>query len=84
MSPFDHPQLFVPSGHPGDAAGPNCAFGIMACDDRFESPAVGAGGRMAKGLPPLAAFLGGGLEDDGEDEEEDEEDDEDEGDEKSS
>jgi hypothetical protein len=55
-APFDHPQLFVPSGHSS----------ILSRRDRFtmsdvmmELPSVGAGGRQAQGLPPLKPFLDG-------------------------
>jgi cytochrome c peroxidase len=58
-APFDHPQLFVPNGHPGDeTATARCAHGLGACDVRLEVPAVGKHGREAAGLPPLGTFLG--------------------------
>lgn len=57
-APFDRPQIVVPTGHPGDHAAVLCAAGLVPCDDRFEVPAVGAGGRAAKGLAPLQPFLG--------------------------
>lgn len=52
-APFDHPQLFIPNGHrtvDGDGDG-------RWDDDLTEIPAVGAGGRVAEGLPPLRPFL---------------------------
>ncbi len=57
-APFDHPQLFVPDGHPGDQTALACVRGSRACDAVREIPAVGALGRRAAGLPPLATFLG--------------------------
>jgi len=56
-APFDRPQLFIPMGHPGDHAKIGCAAGFLPCEDRVEVPAVGAGGRTAKGLLPLQPFL---------------------------
>ena len=55
-APFDHPQLFVPNGHPGNNASLTCTDGIKACDDLLEVLAVGASGRAAIGLPPLQGF----------------------------
>ncbi len=57
MSPFDHPQLFVPNGHPGnkDAITPpfNVVNGVnQAQDILMEVPAVGRYGRLAA-VPPL-------------------------------
>ena len=57
-APFDHPQLFVPDGHPGDQALIACVNGLQACDHRIEVFAVGRHGRSVEGLPPLATFLG--------------------------
>ncbi|MHB8882842.1 MAG: cytochrome c peroxidase, partial [Thermodesulfovibrionales bacterium] len=59
MAPFDHPQLFVPNGHPGDSVSLTCVAGGNACDSLLPIPAVGAGGRPAAGLPPLMPFLTG-------------------------
>jgi cytochrome c peroxidase len=57
-APFDHPELLVPHGHPGDAiAVTRCESG-NACDDMLRIPAVGREGRRAAGLPPLGTFLG--------------------------
>ncbi|MBI4313161.1 MAG: cytochrome C peroxidase [Chloroflexi bacterium] len=68
--PFDHPQLFIPNGHPGDGASLACVNGQLACDDYMEIPAVGAQGRSAAGLQPLGTFLGlPHLDDDSEEEE---------------
>jgi cytochrome c peroxidase len=66
LAPFDHPQLFVPNGHPGDQTAVSCVnqtildqFGVrQACDDLMEVPPLGAGGLPAAGLPPLGTFLG--------------------------
>jgi cytochrome c peroxidase len=57
-APFDHPQIFVPNGHPGDHLVLSCLNGGQACDALLEVPAVGKGGRPAAGLPPLGTFLG--------------------------
>jgi cytochrome c peroxidase len=59
MAPFDHPQLFVPNGHPGDHTLLSCINenGLQACDDLLEIPAIGAKGRWFAGLPPLGTFL---------------------------
>jgi cytochrome c peroxidase len=54
-APFDHPQLFVPNGHPGDSSATVDADGDGRADDRLiEIPAVGAAGG-----PPLPGFLEG-------------------------
>ena len=57
-APFDHPQLAVPNGHPGDRLAITCTSGIVACDDRLDIPATGRRGRPPAGLPPLQPFLG--------------------------
>ena len=52
-APFDHPQLFIPNGHQNaDADGDG-----QWDDNLIEIPAVGAGGRILKGLPALQPFL---------------------------
>jgi len=57
-APFDHPQIFVPNGHPTRPDGslveetPGRARTLL-----LNIPAVGAAGRMVKGLPPLGEFL---------------------------
>ena len=54
-APFDHPQLFVPNGHPGDSSGVTDANGDGLADDRMVViPAVGAEGGV-----PLPGFLEG-------------------------
>ncbi len=54
-APFDHPQLFVPNGHPGDSSGVTDANGDGLADDRMVViPAVGA-----EGGAPLPGFLEG-------------------------
>ncbi|MBI4871626.1 MAG: VCBS repeat-containing protein [Candidatus Riflebacteria bacterium] len=59
-APFDHPELLIPNGHPGNttwlAGGPS---GPGALDSLLTLPAVGAGGRASAGLPPLQPFLTG-------------------------
>jgi cytochrome c peroxidase len=54
-APFDHPQLFVPNGHPGDSTVTLDSNGDGLADDlMIEIPAVGAAGG-----PPLPGFLEG-------------------------
>ena len=54
-APFDHPQLFVPNGHPGDSVRTVDANRDGLADDlMIEIPAVGAAGG-----PPLPGFLEG-------------------------
>jgi len=54
-APFDHPQLFVPNGHPGDSTVTIDANGDGLADDLLiEIPAVGAAGG-----PALPGFLEG-------------------------
>jgi cytochrome c peroxidase len=54
-APFDHPQLFVPNGHPGDSAQTTDTNGDGLADDQMiVIPAVGA-----EGGPPLPGFLEG-------------------------
>ena len=54
-APFDHPQIFVPNGHPGNAYATVDADGDGRADDvMVEIPAVGASGG-----PPLPGFLQG-------------------------
>ena len=52
-APFDHPQLFVPNGHPGNSSSTIDADGDGRADDlMIEIPAVGAAGGA-----PLPGFL---------------------------
>ncbi len=54
-APFDHPQLFVPNGHPGSSNSTTDADGDGQADDlMIEIPAVGA-----EGGSPLPGFLEG-------------------------
>jgi cytochrome c peroxidase len=54
-APFDHPQLFVPNGHPGDSRATSDTDADGLADDvMIEIPAVGAAGG-----PPLPGFLEG-------------------------
>jgi len=65
LPPFDHPQLFVPLGHPGDNIAVLDTDGDGLADSTFledssvflEIPAVGAEGRPGAGLPDLKPFL---------------------------
>ena len=55
MAPFDHPQLFIPNGHPGDSLSTVDGNGDGLADDQLiEIPAVGAAGGA-----PLPGFLEG-------------------------
>lgn len=53
-APFDHPQLFVPNGHPGDANFVELTANGFAKDKLLEIPMTGAGGGV-----PLPGFLEG-------------------------
>lgn len=54
-APFDHPQLFVPNGHPGTSSSTVDADGDGLADDLMvEIPAVGA-----EGGSPFSGFLEG-------------------------
>ena len=54
-APFDHPQIFVPNGHPGGSRSTTDANKDGLADDiMIEIPAVGA-----EGGPPLPGFLEG-------------------------
>jgi cytochrome c peroxidase len=53
-APFDHPQLFVPNGHPGDQSSVRPGALGFAQDDMIEIPMTGA-----PGGPPLPGFLEG-------------------------
>jgi len=68
QGPFDHPQLFVPNGHPGDHLLIDCANGMVACDEVLVIPPIGRFGRAAAGLEELEPFLGLGEEEEEEEE----------------
>lgn len=53
-APFDHPQLFVPNGHPGNQGGVERGGQGFAKDEMVEIPMTGAAGG-----PPLPGFLEG-------------------------
>jgi cytochrome c peroxidase len=54
-APFDHPQIFVPNGHPGGSGSTSDADGDGLADDLMvDIPAVGAAGGA-----PLPGFLEG-------------------------
>lgn len=53
-APFDHPQLFVPNGHPGNQDEVERGKHGFAKDDLLEIPMTGAAGG-----PPLPGFLEG-------------------------
>lgn len=52
-APFDHPQLFIPNGHPGNENTVTADANGKATDDLIEIPAVGRNGDA-----PLPTFLG--------------------------
>jgi cytochrome c peroxidase len=52
QEPFDHPQLFIPFGHPGDQSSVTNDGTGQATDQLIEIPAVGR-----KGGAPLSNFL---------------------------
>lgn len=58
-APFDHPELRIPNGHPGDVDS-TTADGdfdsMQAVDVVLTLPAVGAGGVTSAGLDPLRPF----------------------------
>lgn len=60
QAPFDHPQLFIPNGHP--AAGNHPVLGASYLPDNLITlPAVGAAGRSTLPAPnntPLPNFMG--------------------------
>jgi cytochrome c peroxidase len=53
---FDHPQLFLPNGHPADQT-LSCVTDLKGCGG-IELPALGSQGRPAAGLQPITTFLG--------------------------
>jgi hypothetical protein len=56
MGAFDHPQLFLPNGHPADQV-LSCVTDLKGCGG-IELPALGSHGRPAAGLQPITTFLG--------------------------
>ena len=56
-APFDHPELFVPNGSPGNSTSVSCGT-ASTCDELIRLPQVGANGRSPEGLPALGTFLG--------------------------
>ncbi len=56
QEPFDHPQLFIPNGHPGDEHDVSSADGLRANDTLIEIQAVGRNGRLTP-LKPFADNL---------------------------
>jgi cytochrome c peroxidase len=56
--PFDHPELFVANGSPGDELSVRCpGASTSTCNEMLRIPPVGSDGRAAEGLPPLGTFL---------------------------
>ncbi len=65
MAPFDHPQLVIPNGHPGNSAAITPPFDIVngvnqAQDTLVNIPAIGKDGRQVAGLAPVKGFLSTG------------------------
>lgn len=56
-APFDHPQLLIPNGHPGDEFSVTNRGNGRATDDFLEIQAVGKSGRTAQGLPLVGRLL---------------------------
>lgn len=56
-APFDHPELLVPHGAPGDSASLLVCVASDPGDSLIQVPAIGAGGRAAEGLPAIGTFL---------------------------
>lgn len=61
MSPFDHPAISIPNGHPGDKTAVTqftLVNGVKVANDTLlEIPAVGRDGRQSASLAPLKPFL---------------------------
>ena len=55
-APFDHPELFLPNGSPGDNRSVQCGI-ASTCTELIRIPPVGVAGRSAEGLPALGPFL---------------------------
>ena len=57
-APFDHPEIFVPITGTAPVS-PGTRSGLLALSADFQQiQAIGSGGRIAQGLPPLGTFLG--------------------------
>jgi cytochrome c peroxidase len=57
-APFDHPELFVPNGHPGDTATVQVAPDGNAVDSLVQIPAVGADGGPSISIQNIDVILG--------------------------
>jgi cytochrome c peroxidase len=62
QAPFDHPELLIPNGHPGDNTSVQTVAAGVAAQDFLELPAVGAGGASAEQAFPNFPFLAGLLQ----------------------
>jgi cytochrome c peroxidase len=63
MTPFDHPQIFVPNGHPGDQTDVARSDGGLAETDFEEIPAVGRlGGQPLPNFLEESGLIGSGFE----------------------
>lgn len=54
-APFDHPEIFIPNGHPGDDEAVQVDYDHQAKDSLLQVRAVGAAGDP---LHPITPFLG--------------------------
>jgi cytochrome c peroxidase len=61
-APFDHPELVIPNGHPGDSTSVVTTAPGVAAQDYLDLPAVGAGGAQAVQPFPNFPFVAGLLQ----------------------
>jgi hypothetical protein len=59
QAPFDHPELFIPDGAPGNTQSVETCGGA-ACDAMIRIPAVGRHGLPAERRLPAGSFMGMG------------------------
>jgi cytochrome c peroxidase len=62
QAPFDHPELVIPNGHPGDTTSVVTTAPGVAAQDYLDLPAVGAGGAQPVQPFPNFPFLAGLLQ----------------------
>ncbi len=61
-APFDHPEIFVPNGHPGDTVNVQVASDGNAVDSFLQIPAVGAAGGPSISSQNIDVILGAGTD----------------------
>lgn len=61
-APFDHPEIFVPNGHPGDTSTVQVAADGNAFDILLKIPAVGATGGAAISSQNVEVILGANID----------------------